>query len=384
MSAQLLRTDSVSQIRTTTTGIRCTQNPGDGSLNSSASPTNPPLTDSRTKGFIPMRLRHFLRPLLATILILPIAGLLYQAIATGIDQSNDPRPGGLVDVGGYRLYLHCTGENTDHRPTVVLETGLGGGATSADWAWVQPEIAKTTQVCSYDRAGLGRSDRSPQPRDAQHIAGELHTLLHNSQISGPYVIVGWSYGGLYARAYASQYPEDVAGMVLVDSSSPEQCDSIPAWQAVCASTARIFELAPLLSRLGVVRAMSLFQPASGLQSPQSEERLAAFAATKDWDGLKAEFVASPATDEEVLRSTSFGSIPLFVLTATAHGAAPEVEQLWQTWQSGYTALSTNSVQRVVRDATHESLVRSSTDSKVTVDAILQVVEAAHTGERLKP
>src|SRR5512143_1315433 len=120
MSAQLLWADSVSLICTKTTGILCTQNSRDGSLNSSASSPNPPSTESRTRGFIPMRLKHFLRPLLATILILPIAGLLYQAIATGIDQRNAPRPGGLVDVGGYRLYLDCTGENTDHRPTVVF------------------------------------------------------------------------------------------------------------------------------------------------------------------------------------------------------------------------------------------------------------------------
>jgi pimeloyl-ACP methyl ester carboxylesterase len=333
---------------------------------------------------MPNWLKRFLWGLLAIIIILPLAGILYQAIATGIDKRNYPPPGELVDVGGYRLYLHCIGENTDQRPSVILETGLGGGATSADWAWVQQEIAKTTRGCAYDRAGLGWSDRSPQPRDAQHIVTELHTLLQNSQTPGPYVLVGWSYGGLYVRAYANQYPEDTAGLVLLDSSSPEQCASTPAWQAQCASTARTYYIAPILARLGIVRVIGLFQPASGLPSPQNEKRLASLSATKDWDALKAEFLASPATSAQILRSKAFGAIPLFVVTATDHGAAPDLEQSWQVWQSGFTALSTNSAQRVVPGATHESLVLSSTGAKVSVEAIQQVVEAARTGERLKP
>jgi hypothetical protein len=112
--------------------------------------------------------------------------------------------------------------------------------------------------------------------------------------------------------------------------------------------------------------------------------LASYSATKGWDSQKAEFQASSATSKQVLNAKAFGSIPLFVLTATDHGAAPELEQQWQVWQSGYTALSTNSVQRVVPGATHESLVFSSQDARVTIAAILQVVEAARTGEQLKP
>jgi hypothetical protein len=189
---------------------------------------------------------------------------------------------------------------------------------------------------------------------------------------------------LYVRAYANQYPQETAGLVLLDSSSPEQCSSTPAWQAQCASTAQTYYMAPILARLGVVRGIGLFQPASGLPSPQSEKRLASLSATKDWDALKAEFLASSATSAQILRSKVLGSIPLFVVTATDHGAPPDLEQSWQVWQSGYTALSTNSVQRVVAGATHESLVLSSAGSKVSVEAILQVVEAARTGERLKP
>jgi pimeloyl-ACP methyl ester carboxylesterase len=175
----------------------------------------------------------------------------------------------------------------------------------------------------------------------RNIARELHTLLQNANIPGPYVLVGWSFGGLYAREYAGQYRDEVSGLVLLDSSSLEQCTSTPAGQAQCASTTKIYSMAPALARLGVMRVMGLFQPASGLPSPQSEALLASFSATKDWDAQSAEFLASPATNTQVLSSKSLGAIPLFVLTATDHGTLPDLEQLWQAWQSGFTALSTN-------------------------------------------
>ena len=320
----------------------------------------------------------------AGLAALILLGLAYQAIATQMDQRNYLPPGQLVDVDGYSLHLFCIGENNDGRATVILETGLGGFATSSDWARVQPEIAKTTRVCAYDRAGLGWSDPGPQPRDAQHIAAELHTLLQNSHTPGPYVLVGWSFGGLYTREYVDLYREDVAGLVLLESSSPEQCTSTPAWQAQCASNARNAFIAHVLAPFSVIRIIGLFQPATGLPDPQNRELLAAFSAAKDWDAQNAEYQSSSATNNQVLNSKALGAIPLFVLTATEHGAAPELEQQWQMWQSGYTALSTNSVQRVVPGATHESLIFSSKGARITIEAILQVIEAARTGEPLKP
>jgi pimeloyl-ACP methyl ester carboxylesterase len=188
---------------------------------------------------------------------------------------------------------------------------------------------------------------------------------------------------LYIRAYANQYRNEVAGLVLLDSSSPEQCTSTPAGQAQCASNAKIYFIAPALARLGVRRVMGLFQPASGLPSPQSEALLASFSATKDWDAQSAEFLASPATNTQVLNSESLGNLPLFVLTATDHGTPPDLEQLWQGWQTGFTALSANSVQRVVPGATHSSIIFDSKDAKVSAESILQVVEAARISAALK-
>ena len=335
------------------------------------------LHPARRKSRIGFWLKRIALWLLIGILSLAALGAVYQTIATAIDRRALPAPGQMIDVGGYSLHLYCVGQNTDGRPTVILESGLG--ATSSSWGWIQPSVAKTTRVCAYDRAGMGWSDSSPEPRDAQNIATELHTLLQNAQIPGPYVLAGWSYGGMYVRQYASQYPDDVAGLVLLDSSSPEQCISTPATQAQCASMARTFTVAPVLTRLGVLRVMGLSQPASGLPSPQNEELLASFSATKDWDTQSAEFFASPSTRGQGLSSESLGDIPLFVLTATGH----DFEQLWQGWQAGFTALSTNGVQRVLPSATHGSIMYDSTDAKVSADAILQVVEAAHTGAALK-
>src|SRR5215207_9769188 len=130
--------------------------------------------------------------MIAGLLTLAVIGAIYQAIATQIDQRTYPPPGEMVDVGTHSLHINCLGQGS---PTVILESGLG--TMSADWANVQPQVAKTTRVCSYDRAGTGWSERGPTPRDPKQIAGELHTLLANAGIDGPCVLVGQSFGGLW-------------------------------------------------------------------------------------------------------------------------------------------------------------------------------------------
>jgi pimeloyl-ACP methyl ester carboxylesterase len=120
-------------------------------------------------------------------------------------------------------------------PTVILEAAAD--MMSADWGWVQPDIATRTRVCAYDRAGMGWSEAGPLPRDARHVAHELHTLLTKANIPRPYVLVGHSAGGLYVRLYAALYPTDVAGLVLVDPGHPDMNTRIPALQANTASEA---------------------------------------------------------------------------------------------------------------------------------------------------
>jgi pimeloyl-ACP methyl ester carboxylesterase len=144
------------------------------------------------------------------LVLLPLLGAVYEAAMSAYDAWRSPAPGRLVAVDGRRMHLHCTG---DGRPTVILDAGLGGW--SLDWSLVQPEIARFTRVCAYDRAGLGWSDPGPAPRDAQQAVRELHDLLAESP-PGPLLLVGHSNGGLRVLLYAGAYPEEVAGLVLVD------------------------------------------------------------------------------------------------------------------------------------------------------------------------
>src|SRR5215210_7284679 len=183
----------------------------------------PHQTDRHSQGTQPRRgpgswIRRELVWMIAGLLALAVIGAIYQAIATEIDQRTYPPPGELVNVGNHSLHINCVGEGG---PTVILEAASLG--MSAHWVRVQQQVAQTTRVCAYDRAGMGWSERSPEPRDARQVSSELHTLLEGAGgIEGPYVLVGHSYGGLYARMYAARYSEEVAGVVLVDSSHPEQ------------------------------------------------------------------------------------------------------------------------------------------------------------------
>ncbi len=124
------------------------------------------------------------------------------------------RPGKLVDIGGRKLHLHCTGAGS---PTVVLVAG--GSAYAIDWALVQPEIAKSTRVCSYDRAGLGWSDGGPKDETVEQTVGDLHAMLVKSGERGPFILVGASIGGIYIQAYQHSYPDEVAGLVFSNSSN---------------------------------------------------------------------------------------------------------------------------------------------------------------------
>jgi pimeloyl-ACP methyl ester carboxylesterase len=136
-----------------------------------------------------------------------------------------PPPGKLVDVGGWRLHLNCTGEARASQPTVILEAGVGD--FSVEWSLVQPGVAKFARICSYDRAGDGWSELGPHPRTLRQIVYELHTLLDKGGVKPPLVLVGHSYGGWLVRLYAATYPADVAGMVLVEAGADNPWRMLP-------------------------------------------------------------------------------------------------------------------------------------------------------------
>src|SRR5579864_9477628 len=166
--------------------------------------------------------RRIVVGLLGVVLMLVLGGFLYENISEARDSRFNAMPGRLVDVGGMKMHIDCTGEGS---PTVILDSGLGDSYVS--WRKVQPQIAKFVRVCSYDRAGLGYSDSSPRPRTSKVIAEELHSLLQAAGIAPPYILVGHSLGGYNVRLYQNLYPKEVIGMVLVDASHPDQENRFP-------------------------------------------------------------------------------------------------------------------------------------------------------------
>jgi len=188
--------------------------------------------------------------ILAVALGLLLAGYIFEPVAEAADAKAYPPPGQLVDVGGYRLHINCTGTGS---PTVVIDAGLGDWSTS--WgSYVQPEVAKTTRVCTYDRAGMGWSEAGPLPRDAAQYAKELHTLLQNAHIPGPYIMVGHSLGGFGVRVFVHDYASEIAGVVLIESMNPKQLNQSQAEvQSQSESRSQPFSLQAALASFGVIR-----------------------------------------------------------------------------------------------------------------------------------
>ena len=151
------------------------------------------------------------------IAALIVIGLLFQIIGLKRDERRFPAPGRLIDTGGHKLHLYEAGSGS---PAVVLESGIS--ASSLNWRRVQAEVSRFTRVCSYDRAGLGWSDLCQQSCTPSSLAMQLHTLLHNTGIGAPYVLVGHSFGGLIVQAFAHLYPHETAGLVLVDPLDPAE------------------------------------------------------------------------------------------------------------------------------------------------------------------
>lgn len=326
--------------------------------------------------------RRILLGLLITLVALGAIGATYQAIATARDARNFPPPGQLVDVGGYRLHLYCTGQGS---PTVILESGQANSL--AVWSWIQPQVAKTTQVCAYDRARVGWSEAGPEPRDARHLAAELHTLLTNAEIAAPYILVGHSFGGPVTRLYAADYPTQVAGLVWLDIQHPEQWTRTPEGRAQYQQILRLSRVGPWVARIGLVRFSNYFPLVDELPPSSAAAFKAWVDTTRFMEVNAAEFQAQLTSAAQAQAAGALGDIPLMVVTATDHGFPPDIagalEAQWLTMQNELAALSTNSAHQIVEGATHGSLQVKEADAQVSSAAILQVVEAARTGKSLQ-
>lgn len=308
--------------------------------------------------------------------VLVISGLIYQTAASEADRKNLPPPGNLIDVGGFKMHIYCTGEGS---PTVILETLSGG--TSSYWGWVQPGVAKDARVCVYDRAGRGWSEPDPQPQSLARTVRNLQTLLTNANISGPYVLVGHSIGGIYVRQFAADYPQEVTGMVLVDAANPFQFDRYPEMMAENESYMQIAKIFPAVARLGIGH---LYFALGGefdfgqMKEPQKSEIKAAWSSPEYFESHYAEAVAAGSIYPDGQKLGGLGDLPLVVLTQGNDSASSS----WIELQNELASLSTNSLHITVDDATHASLAFNPEHAQAVSDAVLKVVDAARSGERL--
>jgi pimeloyl-ACP methyl ester carboxylesterase len=308
--------------------------------------------------------------LIVALFALAVAGAIYQTIATKRAERAYPPPGEMVDVGGYSLHINCVGQGS---PTVLLDGG--SGEMSADWVLVQREVSDTTRVCAYDRAGMGWSETGPEPRDAKQISNELHALLEGANIDGPYVLVGHSFGGLYMQTYAARYPDEVAGVVLVDSSQPDQFSHQPV--ARDSYEPQEFAVASLLARLGIVRLLSKFAPAPPeLPHKQRAQIDALSPSTRQVSTYSLELRATPQSATQTRGLRSLGDKPLAVVTAGTQ------EPEWLKLQDDLVTLSSDSTHRVVEGATHTSLLYERSDAQASSAAIVDVVAAVRNDRSL--
>lgn len=293
--------------------------------------------------------------ILGTVVALATAGAVYQLAGMVLDRQHYPPPGRMVDIGGHRLHLYCLGTGT---PTVILESAAPGW--SLYWSNVQPPLARTTRVCAYDRAGLGWSERGPLPRTGQRMAKELHRLLERAGIQGPYVLVGHSLGGLVARLYQHDYPEEVVAMVLVDAGHESEMRQAEFRLFVNAGKSML-PVIRALTMVGVTRLMASYDQLPQLWTVQEEKvsakirpmLRAGWLRTGYYSTLTEESDGLIETLEQVRRNGSLGNLPLVVITATGPIWWPEMpgqvnqakfRKMWLELQQGLTSLSTNSRQ----------------------------------------
>lgn len=313
---------------------------------------------------------------LLLLVALSAIGATYQAVATQRDARAYPPPGRLVDIGGYRLHIDCTGPMTGS-PTLILDHG-GGAFGSSDFATVQLQLARFARVCSYDRAGYGWSDASPLPRTVDYETDELHTLLERAGITGPYVLVADSLGSYTLRTYATRYPDTVAGMVLIDTSTEDE------W--------KIPDIRTFNGQFGIVTAFCRAATPIGLWRLLGETGIfpypvLAYAAPEQRPVLQAQ-TYRPAyctmieqetglwnldASAAMVRATRrpLGALPLIILTAGSGYPSEAWRQGWLAQQADLRTLSTRSEQRIIANASHYNLTTDRAD--VVVDAVRDVL-----------
>ena len=337
-------------------------------------------TDAPTEKARPRRdclfyVKRGLKWLGVALIALVVPGVAYQIIATEIDKRTYAPRGQLYAVKGRQMHLVCQGRGS---PTVVLQAG--GAAESLWWYWVQNQLAGHTRVCAYDRAGLGWSEAASSPREPVTIAGELHALLNEAGVAAPYVIAGHSFGAILARVYAAQYPQDVTGVVVVDSltvggvaSESELDQHKPAYYAAVAPVW-------LMQRLGVMRLLGPGTVRAMGYPPEIAPEMAARQShnqTLDTDMLEKGLPAYWTLIQASEAAEDLGDLPLAVLWASESYATYDRAAVEKV-----ATYSSNSVTRVIEGANHGSILGNEQYAQQVSETILDVMEAAQAGQPL--
>lgn len=274
----------------------------------------------------------------------------------------NPPPGELVVAGGRQMHLFCQGQGS---PAVILESGIPG--TSLGWASVIEDIASFARVCAYDRAGYGWSEAGTEPRTISNITRELRGLLRNAGLDPPYVLAGHSLGGLVVQLYASRFPNEVAGMVLVDSAHPDLARRSGHLERMGGVAFRLKLLAPL----GIARLL-INPPAGSPESRPSSVRQMekeVLATTRSFRTMASEMAGlRESLNQAAKNRPRLGRKPLVVLTEGQRRM-----ESWHAMQKQFTELSDRSEWQVVSGAGH-FIHQDKPD--IVVDAIRRVVESA--------
>lgn len=312
-------------------------------------------------------LRIAVRSLLVLLVPLALVGFFYENISEARDRRFHPMPGRLVDVGGYKMHIHCSGMGS---PAVILDSGLGDSFIV--WSKVQPELAKLSQVCSYDRAGIGYSDASPQPRTSKVMAEELHTLLHNAGIAPPYILGGHSMAGYNLRLFSTLHRSEVAGMVLVDASHPEQEKRFPpAVNDLDKSWVREQEFLTYSTPLGVPRLLGFCSNDAAFRAADCNFR--SYRA-----GLQ-ELKSFSASAAQAFTTGALGDLPLVVLSHDPGIPEPDVpadlvkplNDAWAQMQDELAHLSTRGRRIVAKNSTHYIQIQR---PDLVIDAVRTVLD----------
>jgi pimeloyl-ACP methyl ester carboxylesterase len=312
-------------------------------------------------------------PVIAVLALASLGGA-YQTLGSAADERAFPMPGQLVDAGGYSLHLKCTGTGS---PTVVLQPGAG--EMSSNHALLSQAVSAATRVCVYDRAGRGWSGPADTVQDATQISADLHTLLHNGNVPGPYVLAGHSFGGLYVQTFAANYPDEVAGMVLIDATdrAPAPVTRPGAARGGYDLLSRVTAVIAILGRVGAVRLYAPLEDVDSLPPRPRDEIRANIADPGNLRSTLEEYIQANTSMEEAASLQDFAGKPLVVLTAGIGNDAKH-----EGSQNDLANLSTNSVHKTIDFASHEALVAEPDAAAITTQAILDVVSSVKTAAPL--